>query len=259
MRLLPVLLLLACTPKGDAVDPNLDSDGDGLKDVEETELGSDPFNEDSDGDGYLDPWEVAEGSDPTDEASLIYAGGWPYNPAKDDIVDPGFEGSSRRGETVPRFVLKDQFNDDVDIYDFAFQGKPIIIDLSGEWCYYCNEIAKMIEGKRSFFDDYAETTPWVEGLGPLIEDGSIYWLTVLDADWTSYDSAITQEEAVEWYDAYPVEQIPVLADVDLEVRTWIDPAGWPTLLYVNEDMTIQLHPSDYSKVLDRVMEDFPAE
>jgi hypothetical protein len=47
-----------------------DSDGDGLSDGEEAELGTDPDNPDSDGDGVLDGNEVTVGTDPTtpDEA-----------------------------------------------------------------------------------------------------------------------------------------------------------------------------------------------
>lgn len=41
-----------------------DSDGDGIPDVEELKIGTDPFNPDSDGDGYLDGVEVKLGYDP---------------------------------------------------------------------------------------------------------------------------------------------------------------------------------------------------
>jgi len=41
-----------------------DSDGDGLTDLEEARLGTNPFNPDTDGDGFLDGIEVATGYDP---------------------------------------------------------------------------------------------------------------------------------------------------------------------------------------------------
>lgn len=41
-----------------------DTDGDGLFDEQENELGTDPFNPDTDGDGYLDGQEVKGGYDP---------------------------------------------------------------------------------------------------------------------------------------------------------------------------------------------------
>jgi hypothetical protein len=45
---------------------NVDSDGDGLTDVQEIMIGTDPFNPDTDGDGFSDGVEVASGSDPLD-------------------------------------------------------------------------------------------------------------------------------------------------------------------------------------------------
>lgn len=43
-----------------------DSDGDGLTDWEEDQLGTDPQNPDTDGDGLPDGWEIAHGLDPLD-------------------------------------------------------------------------------------------------------------------------------------------------------------------------------------------------
>lgn len=43
---------------------NRDSDGDGLKDWEESIYGTDPLNPDTDGDGYLDGEEIYSGHDP---------------------------------------------------------------------------------------------------------------------------------------------------------------------------------------------------
>lgn len=47
-----------------AVDPSQDSDGDGIPDVIEQEMGLDPHNSDSDGDGVSDGDEVDAGTDP---------------------------------------------------------------------------------------------------------------------------------------------------------------------------------------------------
>jgi YD repeat-containing protein len=45
---------------------SMDSDGDGLSDLQEIMIGTDPFNPDTDGDGFSDGVEVATGSDPLD-------------------------------------------------------------------------------------------------------------------------------------------------------------------------------------------------
>lgn len=52
-------------------DPNnADSDGDGINDGDEVALGTDPNNADTDGDGVSDGEEVAAGSDPNDASSV---------------------------------------------------------------------------------------------------------------------------------------------------------------------------------------------
>jgi len=109
-----------------------DTDADGLTDKEEFDLGTSGTNADSDADGYLDFDEVTEGSNPADAGSMIYTGGWPYYANKDSITDPGLSSSPDSGATFPRLQLTDQFGETVDIYDYAYQGKPIIVDLSGE-------------------------------------------------------------------------------------------------------------------------------
>jgi len=51
------------------VDPNKDTDGDGLTDAEEEFYGTDPNNPDTDGDGFSDFEEIVAGTDPLDPLS----------------------------------------------------------------------------------------------------------------------------------------------------------------------------------------------
>ena len=53
----------------DEIPVGLDSDGDGLTDAQEIDLGTDPSAPDTDGDGLDDGAEVAAGSDPLDPSS----------------------------------------------------------------------------------------------------------------------------------------------------------------------------------------------
>lgn len=50
--------------------PTADTDGDGLTNAQEVQLGSDPTNPDTDGDGFADGLEVLLGSDPLNPASV---------------------------------------------------------------------------------------------------------------------------------------------------------------------------------------------
>jgi hypothetical protein len=59
------LLIAGCGKDSPSVHPNTDSDGDGLTDAMEQEIGTDPFNPDTDGDGLTDGKEVnAQRTDP---------------------------------------------------------------------------------------------------------------------------------------------------------------------------------------------------
>lgn len=57
-------------PNSDLI-PDIDTDGDGLTDVEEAVLGTSPTLADTDGDGMSDGTEVAAGTDPTDRTSVL--------------------------------------------------------------------------------------------------------------------------------------------------------------------------------------------
>lgn len=230
-------------------DPqSADSDEDGLGDAEEIEGGTDPLAEDSDGDGYRDADEITEGSDPTDGESWIYAGHWPYYADKDGITAPGEGSAPEEGATIPRFVLSDQYGEMVDIYDFAYQGKPIVIDLSAMWCYYCKEMAAWLEGESSSYgDSFYPIVP------ELVQNGDVYWITVMVQD-RSYN-APTQSTTDAWFSMYPNPMVPILTDVDQEMLMYFyeDLYGFPSLYMLEEDMTFGVYtPRDYTKVFSEL-------
>lgn len=97
--------LLAVTLVQDEPDPvpdDTDSDGDGLTDAEEAELGTDPNNHDTDGDGDADLAEVHFGSDPLDPAS-IPSGEEAENAVTINALDcpAGYEGNDFAGDCGP--------------------------------------------------------------------------------------------------------------------------------------------------------------
>jgi thiol-disulfide isomerase/thioredoxin len=229
------------------IDPDLDSDEDGIPDVEEAELGTDPENPDSDDDGYLDSWEVEVGSDPMDDESVIYQGDWPYNPDKDDYDAPDIEdGVLEVGAMMANYTLMDQFGDMVNLYDFAGQGVPIMIDISATWCPPCNSIASWLSG-----DDYDGWGSSYTNITGMIENGDVYWITVLGEN----DIGRVPDQATleGWADDYPDPHIPVMADDENKsfAGTYLG-GGWPTLFLLDEDMTIITVPTDanYWQALD---------
>ncbi len=69
MRVLVAALLVTFLAGCAAVDPapDVDTDGDGISDARERELGTDPLVADSDGDGIPDGLEIEQGTDPLNE------------------------------------------------------------------------------------------------------------------------------------------------------------------------------------------------
>lgn len=224
-----------------------DSDDDGLADNDEKSLGTDPKAADSDGDGYRDADEVSMDSDPTDADDVIYQGGWPFYAGKEDIANPGTTSRAREGDILGRMQFTDQFGDLVDLYDFAYQGKPVVIDVSGVWCYWCHQAAAFLEGEKSAFDSYEQ----YKELPGLVEDGAFYWITILDAD--ASGGTADEQDVQDWFDDYPNPAIPVLLDAEQESTAYFRPRGYPYMILVEEDMTISMIPANYMAIWDELI------
>lgn len=128
--LLPIALLFSglagCLPDRDELGGQ-DSDGDGLTDSEEAELGTDSSNADSDGDGLSDFEEVEANTDPNDADDVPYAGGWAIDACRDDIESTG----NGVGDIVEDFELPDQFGDSLRLHDFC--GKLVVLVSAAFW------------------------------------------------------------------------------------------------------------------------------
>lgn len=98
-----------------SVDPNLDSDGDGLTDAEEATLGTDPQVADTDLDGWDDGDEVDGHTDPNSATDHPYTGGWAMGACRDDLVASG----NGVGQVTADFALLDQHGDTVRLHDFC--------------------------------------------------------------------------------------------------------------------------------------------
>ena len=227
-----------------------DADGDGLTADEEAALGTDPDQADTDGDGYRDGDEVTEGSDPLDPESVIYKGGWPYNSDKDAISDPGWVGFGREGATLPRFQWIDQFGQYVDIYDFAYLGKPIIMDLSGLWCGYCTMMAGWLDFQNDYYNTSGFSASYAQ-IPEMVADGTVLWVTVLDSD--SSGASADYRDLLLWYAQYPNENVPVLLDEDMQFMQWFGVDGYPFVWLVEEDMTISQSSGNYMSVWDEIL------
>jgi hypothetical protein len=239
------LVLLSCgdgdeDPDGDGLtndqeaelgtDPNdADTDDDLLEDGAEVNLhDTDPTNADTDGDGYLDGWEYNEGSDPKDAASVIYTGGWPYNPNKDELGDPT-SGAATPGSPIPRFRLGDQFGEELDLYDLSGVDVPIVIALAGLNCAECQQLALFVNGKSSSIPSkYPEQAPRMSCLKDAVANGDIRWVTAIFT--SSSGSNPTQADVDAWQNLYRNDRIPILLDSGIDVWAWFGTSNVPAVV-----------------------------
>ena len=113
------VLFSACVAE---VELPLDIDEDGLLDIEEEELGTDPMVADSDGDGHLDGAEALEGTDPLDFEDHPYFGGYEIDAHCNEQISAEGNGI---GQVTDRIQGPDQFDEVVDSYDFC--GKYLLL------------------------------------------------------------------------------------------------------------------------------------
>ena len=211
-----------------------DSDGDGIIDGDEVETTlTDPTLADTDGDGYDDGAEWDFGSNANDADDVIYQGGWPYYVGKDDISNQD-RGNFVQGRRMLRMgVMKDQFGDEVDFFDFYNEdGIPIIVDISAPWCGPCNEVAAWLDGDDARAPWMAEFTAVREA----VDNGEAYWVTIM-GEQTDGSTAV-RRTAREWYDNYPHPNVPVLADAAREHEAYSDLGAWPWMYVLTDELKL---------------------
>ena len=115
--------------------------------------------------------------------------GWPVNPDKGPIPDPGWDSVPAVGTVMPNFTATDQYGNQTELYDFAGQGVPVVIDVGTWFCEPCKALAAYLsDGDPSPFyedndeDGKADFLWWNESyevVYDLVNNGELIWITVL--------------------------------------------------------------------------------
>lgn len=183
---------------------------------------------DTDGDGYRDGDELDEGSDPLDPASVIYEGGWPYNPRKNALPAPGADGGPAViGEPFARLQAYDQYGDVVDLYDFSGHGKDVVIVILAMWAHPGTDIVEWITGDGSGDPAYAAVHEQVAA-------GELYWVTLMTEDLQGDPPDV--DDVALWAETFPHDRIPVLAANSAVAEAYV--SVYPTLYRLDDEMRI---------------------
>jgi len=112
---------------GDDDDGGGDSDGDGLSDSFEGQIGTDPHDVDSDGDGAADGVEYLSYFFPDDASDWPYLGDYPRQPIPRSLSS----GGSGLGSVPANFTSSDQHGQAISLH--RFYGNVVVIELAAEW------------------------------------------------------------------------------------------------------------------------------
>jgi hypothetical protein len=155
---------------------------------------------------------------------------------------PDFNTAFAVGEKMPQFKGFDQFGQMVKLYDFGKQGNKIVVDISAAWCGPCNDL--------SYWLDYGDATydSWYPGVREAVNNGDLYWVTVLGDD---YSGPAGKSTVKNWFDLYPNASIPVIEDGDYDLVNHIQLPWWPSVFALSPQMKVLSTPDqDWAAVLD---------
>ncbi|MCP4915805.1 MAG: hypothetical protein GY913_02690, partial [Proteobacteria bacterium] len=163
--------------------------------------------------------------------SVIYLGGWPYQPDKDTLSEGARTWEATGGEVgdrLPRSSWRDQYGDTVDLYDFAGHDVPVMLSLCATWSVEYEDVAGLTTGGTTPLD-YPATEA-------AIAAGEVIWLTVLTQD--DAGNPPTGAALESWHGAHGGDGLPILADPGEAEDAWLV-VGWPTLVLLDSGLTVE--------------------
>ena len=200
------------------------------------------------------PSDAATPEDTTDTSE----GPWPTNPNKDAIADPGWESVPGVGTTMPNFTAIDQYGSSVELYDLAMDGRPIVLDVGTWFCEPCKSLAWYLATGETGECPYSETILdelgwWNESyeiIKELVDSGQIRWVSIL----YSLGNPVTPQDAAAWHEAFPHDEVVVLADSTLQLQEYLSVEAMPRIDVLDEEMTFLVyHTGGPNKGLQKIV------
>ena len=127
------------------------------------------------------------------------------------------------------FTLKDQNNNDWNLYENY--GNVFLIDLSTQWCSYCQVAASDVETVQNAYAGENFT-----------------YVTILIEDYAGNPASLELAQA--WADHFEITSAPILVGsrdlIGTEENQGWDVSGWPTFILVDHNMVIRQYIRGYS-------------
>ena len=128
------------------------------------------------------------------------------------------------------FSLIDQNGNTFNLYDHI--GQPLVLDYSTMWCGYCQVAAQDVEETQSSHSDF-----------------ELLYATILIENTTGQPA--TEADCDNWASIFGITNSPVLAGsrglIDVNGESGVPVTGWPTFLFLDEEMVIKDILRGYSK------------
>ena len=217
-----------------------------------------------------------------DNMEYLYIGNWPENPIdsnyssnifidcpngigcdckqNNDCVNNNCQKTPKgnfctpkNGDKFPNFIGIDQFEEYIPIHTFANQNKYILVEMGASWCTPCHLLSNWI----SYKDNEIQEMKWWKNdyndIYDMIHNNEIYYITVLYED--EFKDNASFDTVYQWYNNYPDDLIPILADENKFLHRWIKPTGIPAIILLDESLQIvEFSTRGINKAFDKLLQ-----
>ena len=168
-----------------------------------------------------------------------------------DVGGDGGRCFAGGGQPMPRFVSRDQFGEEVDLFDLVGNGQHVVLNVFGLGGVQDGNMTAWLSGEG----DPTFNPEGFENIPQLVRDGRLLWVSVIETN--LFAEPATPQDVSAWYEQNPVPSIPVLSDPAQQLSQYFATGGLsisPYLVLLSPEMTILENGSeDIRTVLNRII------